>query len=158
MLNSGLRIGEVLELRVSNINFETNMIDASDIHKGKTKHSWISFITQQTSDHLEDYLLSDEIGSLSEVPKLFSVSARSIQQVFKDASEEMGISLNPHLLRTVFAEKCTEVKISDKYIDAFCGRVSQGILAKNYTDYSPNALRRQYDKVEPILTLNFSEA
>ena len=32
------------------------------------------------------------------------------------------------------------------------GRISQGVLARHYTDYSPKALREQYNKVEPFLT------
>jgi len=49
LYNSGLRIGEVLSIKVSSINFDTNMINVSDIHEGDTKYSWISFITKQTS-------------------------------------------------------------------------------------------------------------
>ncbi len=156
MMNSGLRIGEVLSLRLSDIDLEKNMIDASNIHKGTTKSSWISFITKQASEFLESYLSSDEIKYEDEDSKLFSISARSVQQAFKNVSEQMGVSLNPHLLRTVFTEKCSLAKIQDKYINAFCGRVSSSVLAKSYTDYSPNALKKQYEKVEPYLILPFS--
>jgi intergrase/recombinase len=61
--------------------------------------------------------------------------------------------MNPHLLRTVFAEKCATAGIADKHIDAFCGRIPQGVLAKHYTDYSPTKLREVYDKLAPHLTL-----
>ena len=37
--------------------------------------------------------------------------------------------------------------ISDRDIDAFCGRVPQSILARHYTDYSPERLKEIYDKV-----------
>ena len=158
MLPSGLRIGEVLSLKMSNFDPDTNMMDASDIHKGDTKSSWISFITKQASEYLEGYFEQEIDYEAEDNPKMFSVSARSVQQAFKKASKDMGISINPHLLRTVFAERCREAKIDDDYINAFCGRTPQGMLASNYTDYSPNALRKQYDKVEPFLTLPFSES
>ncbi|MBI1828786.1 MAG: site-specific integrase [Thaumarchaeota archaeon] len=151
--NSGLRIGEVLSLRVCDIDFEKNMIDASNIHQGTTKSSWVSFITKQTSAFLQDYLQNSACDFSDQNSKLFSLSARSVQQAFKDASCELGFDLNPHLLRTVFAEKCTQAGIDKRYIEAFCGRTPKTILAKNYTDYSPNALRQQYDKVESFLTL-----
>ena len=153
MFSSGLRIGEVLSLRFSNVHFETNLIDASNLHSGETKSSWFSFVTKQTSKYLESYMGNTEYDENDDNPKFFSVSARSVQQAFKKESKQMGISINPHLLRTVFAEKCREAKIDKEYIDAFCGRVPQGILAKNYTVYSPESLRKQYDKVEPFLTL-----
>jgi len=41
--------------------------------------------------------------------------------------------------------------------DAFCGRVPQKIIRKYYTDDSPEARRRHYDKVELFLTLPFIE-
>lgn len=154
--NSGLRLGEVLSLRFKDVDLDEGMINASEIHKGETKSSWVSFITRQTADYLDNYTLTDDFQADESDygnSRFFSVSARSVQQAFKEISEMLGITLNPHLLRTVFAEKCAKAGIKDKYINAFCGRVSKGILAKNYTDYSPSALRRQYDSVEPFLTL-----
>jgi site-specific recombinase XerD len=85
--------------------------------------------------------------------KIFSLSTRSVQQAFKNASAKIGIDINPHLLRTVFTEKCAQAGIDQKYTNAFCGRIPEGILAKHYTSYSPTALRQQYDTVEPHLTL-----
>ena len=52
----------------------------------------------------------------------------------------------------IFTEKCTLSGIHDKYINAFCGRVSKSVLSKNYTDYSPTSLKREYEKVESLLT------
>ncbi len=153
MYNSGLRINEVLSLRLSNIDFESGLINASELHKKKTKSSWISFVTKQTAKILDNYMLSEDSESDSDDPKLFSLSSRSVQEAFKKASEEVGFSITPHLLRTVFAEKCTQAGIQDKYIDAFCGRIPQSVLAKHYTDYSPEPLRKQYDKAESYLTL-----
>jgi len=57
----------------------------------------------------------------------------------------------------VFTEKCTQAGIEEKYIDAFCGRISQNVIRKHYTDYSPEAMRRHYDKVEEFLGLPFAE-
>lgn len=150
--NSGLRIGEVMKLKVKDIDFETNMINASDLHTGITKSSWISFITRQTAKNLKQYLDINKIAGKPE-SHVFPISQRSVQSAFKNTSEYVGYSITPHLLRTIFAEKCTQANIQEKYINAFCGRVSQGILAKHYTDYSPTKLREQYDKVESYLTL-----
>lgn len=151
LFNSGLRIGEVLSLQIKHIDFETNMINASDIHKGSTKFSWISFITAQTADSLMEYLDEDKLEDNNN--SIFSVSARSVQQAFKKASEDLGLNINPHLLRKVFADRCGKAGIAEKYINAFCGRTPKTVLQRHYTDYSPEALRGQYDKLEPFLTL-----
>ena len=156
MLNSGLRENEVLSLKYSDIDYETNMIDASNIHKGKTKFSWISFFTSKTSEILQDYLTGDEFEfekGNEDNTKLFNISSRSLQQAFKNVSEKLSFSISPRILRTVFAERCRAAGIDKEYIDAFCGRTPQGVLEKHYTDYSPKALRRVYDQVESYLTL-----
>jgi len=155
LLNSGLRIGEVLGLHIANIKFETNMINASKIHKGKTKSSWISFITNQTAEYLESYI-ENEVNDIDD-PKLFDVSYNTVQEAFKSVSYQTGIFIKPHLLRTVFSEKCTIAAVEDKYINAFCGRAPQDELEKNYTVYSPRSLREKYDKVEDFLTLPFAD-
>lgn len=151
LFTSGLRLGEVMSLRVMDIDAETNMVDASEIHSGKTKHSWISFITQQAFDHMLEYLDQDQLENPDSM--IFLLSKRSVQQAFKNASLTIGVDINPHLLRSVFTEKCAQANIAPKYIDAFCGRIQHAVLDKHYTDYSPNALRQQYDKVESYLTL-----
>ncbi len=151
LVTSGLRIGEVLSLDIDNVNFDTNMIDASKLHKSNTKSSWISFMTSQVSEYVQSYVESLYDG------KLFSVSYKTVQENFQRISEETGIKIKPHLLRTVFTEKCTQAGIEEKYIDAFCGRMSQNVIRKHYTDYSPEAMRRHYDKVEPFLGLPFAE-
>lgn len=89
--------------------------------------------------------------------KLFDVSNRTLQQKFKNVSEQTGIFINPHLLRTIFAERCREAGIEKEYIKVFQGRKPKGILESNYTVYGPQALKRQYDKVEHMLTLELPE-
>jgi len=147
LVTSGLRIGEVLSLDVDDINFNTNMIDASKIHKSDTKSSWISFVTHQVSEFIQIYVKS------LHGDKLFPVSYKTVQENFQKVSKEIGIKIKPHLLRTIFTEKCTQAGLEEKYIDAFCGRMSQNIIRKHYTDYSPDAMRRHYDKIEPFLGL-----
>ncbi len=153
--NSGLRIGEILKLRVKNVDTISCAIDATNIHEGETKHSWISFITSQTMQFFEDHIISnfDEDDEKHLELLSFLVTKKTVQQSFKDASDQLGFSINPHLLRTVFADRCTKSNIKDKYIDAFCGRISKRILAKHYTAYSEDALYDEYQKVESLLTL-----
>ena len=97
--NSGLRIGDVLDLKVYNVDTTDGLIDASQIHQGETKHSWFSCITQQTCALLDkfveknfDYANGDDMESL-----LFSTPTRTVQQDFKDVSSQLGIEIHPHL-------------------------------------------------------------
>ena len=161
LYSSGLRIGEILSLKLNNIEFGDFSIDATEIHEGETKHSWISFFSLQACDKLEDYIREihgyyeyDEDERINSNTLLFPISKRTVQQAFQDTSKITGIEINPHLLRSIFTDKCTKAGIKDKYIDAFCGRTSKGVLAKHYTDYSMKSLRKQYDKIEDYLTLS----
>jgi len=36
--------------------------------------------------------------------------------------------------------------VSDSYVDSFCGRIPRSILAKHYLDYSPERMKKIYDK------------
>ena len=152
LVTSGLRVGEVLELELDDIDFETNMIDVSKIHQSKNKSSWLSFMTNQAMEFISNFI--EDITT----DKIFSISYKSVQENFQKVSEETGIKINPHLLRTVFTEKCTKSGIEEKYIDAFCGRIPQSVIRKHYTDYSPEAMKIHYDKVEPFLMLPFDES
>ena len=155
LLNSGLREGEILSLSYKNIDFETNRIDSREAHSGKTKLSWLSFVTRQTADCLNAWVSSDVFEEeLNEDTKLFDISPRTLQQKFKDTSKNTGIFINPHLLRTVFAERCRDAGIEKEYIQAFQGRKPRGVLEANYTVYGPKSLKKQYEKVESKLILD----
>jgi len=155
LLNSGLREGEILSLSYKSIDFETNRIDSREAHGGKTKLSWFSFVTQQTADCLNAWVSSDVFEEeLNKDTKLFNISPRTLQQKFKDTSENTGIFINPHLLRTVFAERCRDAGIEKEYIQAFEGRKPRGVLEANYTVYGPKSLKKQYEKVESKLILD----
>lgn len=117
LVTSGLRVGEVLDLEIDNIDFETNMIDVSKIHQSNTKSSWISFMTNQVMKFIANFI--EDITT----DKIFTISYKSVQENFQKVSEKTEIKINPHLLRTVFTEKCTKSGIEEKYIDAFCGRI-----------------------------------
>jgi intergrase/recombinase len=46
--------------------------------------------------------------------------------------------------------------VSETYIDAFCGRVPKSVLARHYTDFSPQKLEEIYEKANiKIFTLAF---
>jgi intergrase/recombinase len=38
--------------------------------------------------------------------------------------------------------------VPDRYVDAFCGRVPRSVLARHYTDFSPEKLKEIYDKAD----------
>ncbi len=141
LVSSGLRINEALELQLRNINFETRMITPNN-HRGKTKQSWITFYNEESEQILKEYMKSRDKDSNS----LFNVTKRRIQDIFKKISDEIGIRVTAQILRQWFCSEMGRLSVPDRYVDAFCGRTPKSILARHYTDYNPERLKRIYDK------------
>ena len=80
--------------------------------------------------------------------ELFSISERQYRRIWKVAKDKTGIRITPQMLRDWFCEEMSRLGVADRYIDAFCGRTPKSVLARHYSDYSPEKLKRIYDKAE----------
>jgi integrase len=134
---TGLRKNEVLTLRRDNIDFGKRMVTPK-CHSGSTKHSYLSFYNGETEALLK------KLGGDNE--KLFPISDRQYKKVWKVAKDKTGIRIRPQMLRDWFCEEMGRLGVSDRYIDAFCGRTPKSVLARHYSDYSPDKLKAIYDK------------
>ena len=79
-------------------------------------------------------------------PRLLQINAKNLSKAFQKASVWSGIKITPQLLRDWFCEEMGNLGLQDRYIDAFCGRIPQSVLASNYTDYSPSKLKVIYER------------
>ncbi len=120
---SGLRISELL---TADIDRNNKMLIPKG-HNGETKHSWISFYC-------------------TEFDKLHNVCKNQVARVFNETSKKTGIKVYPHLLRSIFAREMALKGVQPQYVDAFCGRIPQSVLARSYTDYSPETLKEIYNR------------
>lgn len=78
---------------------------------------------------------------------MFQFNPRTLTRSFKRAARKVGAQkITPQTLRVWFADEMNRLGVTDRYIDAFCGRVSQTVLAKHYTDFSPRRLKEVYKK------------
>jgi len=78
--------------------------------------------------------------------RLFPIKKRVAQKYFDKARRKTGLRITARTLRDWFCCEMGELGVPDRYIDAFCGRVPKSILARHYTDYSPDRLKRIYDR------------
>ena len=85
--NSGLRIGEVLQIKSSMLNFELNCIDVSQIHQGETKSSWFGFFTEQAAQILQDYV---NHYNFDEDDNIFSVTYNQVYEKLEHISNVTG--------------------------------------------------------------------
>jgi intergrase/recombinase len=70
-----------------------------------------------------------------------------VVQLWKVAKEKTGLNITPQKLRQWFCSEMLRLGISETYVDAFCGRVPKSVLARHYTDFSPEKLREIYEEV-----------
>ena len=78
--------------------------------------------------------------------KLFKVSDRQYKKLWKSAQRKSGLHITAKRLRDWFCCEMGTIGVSDRYIDAFCGRNPKSVLARNYTDYNPERLKKIYDE------------
>jgi integrase len=138
----GLRRNEVIYLKPENIDFSTRMITPC-FHDGETKKSWVSFFNAEAEKALTEYLDSKK-SSVS--PRIFPMPRDEERELWKTAKEKTKLNISPQRLREWFCCEMALIGVNDRYIDAFCGRTPKSILARNYTDYSPEKLRQIYEK------------
>ncbi len=69
-----------------------------------------------------------------------------MKHIFGEAVKKTGIYITPKILREWFCSEMGRLEVPDRYVDAFCGRVPRSVLARHYTDFSPERLKEIYDK------------
>ena len=141
---SGLRRMEILSLRYEDVDLERRMIIPKNHNGTSTKNSWVSFYNQEAKDRLDQYLAIRK----RQKDKLFPMARRKLIKLWGETRRRTGLNITPQRLREWFCVEMAEQGVQDRYIDAFCGRTPKSILARHYTDYSPERLKRIYDKAE----------
>jgi integrase len=139
---SGLRRNEVICLRPENVDFNNRMITPC-VHEGNTKRSWVSFFNVEAKKALNEYLASRKV---SVSPRIFPMPRNEERGLWETANEKTIMNITPQRLREWFCCEMALLGVNDRYIDAFCGRTPKTILARNYTDYSPEKLKQIYEK------------
>ncbi|MCP8310725.1 MAG: site-specific integrase [Candidatus Methylarchaceae archaeon HK01B] len=144
LATSGLRKGEVLSLRIKDVDLERSMI-IPHVHEGVSKHSWVSFFNEEAEEAIRAFRDSLSRRALKS-QLLFAGDTKQLKKDWKIAREKTKIQLKIKDLRDWFCQTMGELGVSDRFIDAFCGRTPKSVLARHYSDYSPERLKKIYDK------------
>ena len=139
---TGLRNGELKKLQKENVDRDKCMIIPK--HSSRTKNTWVSFFNQEAKLNLEEYLASRNDNS----SRLVAISTTSFKDIWKKATNASGIKITPQVLREWFCCEMANLGVQDRFVDAFCGRTPKSVLARHYTDYSPDRLKEIYDKAQ----------
>jgi integrase len=140
--STGLRLHEVSELTVDQINLRERMIFPKDAQQeSRTKKQWITLFNEEAA-----LVLARHIKGKTANERIFPKWAYTMCRGFKRASAKVGLKITPQVLREWFACELATLSVPDRYVDALCGRVPRSVLARHYTDYSPERLKAIYDK------------
>jgi integrase len=139
---TGLRREEILSLKPEDIDFNKRMITPNN-HEGETKKSWVSFYNDEAEQALQEYMKTKKH---SRSQRLFPMQRDEVVELWKSAREKTGIDITPQKLRQWFCSEMPRLGVSETYVDAFCGRVPKSVLARHYTDFSPQKLEEIYEK------------
>jgi integrase len=119
------------------------MITPNSHGSSRTERSYVTFHNEEAEEVLRQYLESKRKATRY----IFTHDRTGfLSNPWKEVKEETGIYITPRILREWFCNEMGMLGVQDRYIDAFCGRVPRSILARHYTDYSPERLKRIYDK------------
>jgi integrase len=137
---SGLRRKEGLSLRPEDVDEGMRMLTPNK-GLGGTKNTWVTFYNDEMEALLGQF--TPKLGK-----RWIPIKTDDYRDVWRIPKEKTGISVTPQVLRDLFCVAMGEAGVQDRYVDAFCGRLPKTILAKHYTDYSPNRLKRIYNKAQ----------
>jgi len=108
-------------------------------HTSRTKRAWVTFFNEEAEKALRQYIKACK-------PKGLMFGKTRKLRSFLRARKKTGIHIAPKVLRKWFACEMGRLGVPDRYIDAFCGKVPKTVIARYYTDYSPERLKEIYDK------------
>jgi intergrase/recombinase len=77
--------------------------------------------------------------------RILDIGGQALRKAFDSASQQSGIRIKPKDLRDWFACEMGRLGVQDRYVDAFQGRVPKTILARHYSDFTPEKPKAIYD-------------
>lgn len=141
LYGSGLRISEIVNLQINDIDFNRNVIT---IKSGKGRKDRITILSKQILENVNKYLQqwhplvylfeSYEAGK--------KINIRSAQKVVEDAIKRAGVNkaASAHSLRHSFATHLLENNVNLRYIQSMLGHVRLE-TTQIYTKVANNKLR-----------------
>lgn len=148
VLYTGLRLGDAVMMKVSDIDFRNKEVKRYLISKTKRR---VSFPIHSS---LMPYLSRTGVYLFPELAKIYQAGHKSITKKFKKILQACGIMGNPgeyciHCLRTTFATMCCENNVPIAVIQSWLGHESR-FVTEIYARH--NDMRKKKDAVDKLPT------
>jgi hypothetical protein len=149
LASSGLRLSEVLSVTKDDLDWNTSRITPHSHITSTTKKSYFSFINSEAMDALNTYMslpYNHGPNHKSDDPRIFSTDKATVANEFREIAKASGVPISPKKLRSWLSSELAEREVSDRYVDFLQGRTPKSVLARHYSDYRPEKLKRIYDR------------
>lgn len=140
---TGVRITELLNIRIGDINWETRQIV---IRKGKGNKDRFVLFTAECAERLKDYLATFETPYLFARSEGKPWSAGWARSKFRGYTRELNSAhpITPHTMRHTFAAHLAEKNMPLEYIQELLGHVRLN-TTQGYIKLSAHSNKKQYD-------------
>lgn len=153
ILDSGIRLSELVNLKLNNINIEENML----FIRGKGNKDRFTFFTNETKKILVNYLVNIRSKLITESSENVFLSKQGApinkrtfeKMLLKIKLRDSSISIHPHLLRHTFATRLLEEGADLKMVQELLGHESLS-TTQIYTNISDTKLQSIYVNAHPL--------
>jgi integrase/recombinase XerC len=151
LYSSGVRVGELISLRIKDMDFKGKTVNVL----GKGKKERLLPVTSQAVDSIENYLMKRPTGKEKDSIifcnlKGGQLTERGVQFIIDTLARNCGIyrKITPHMLRHSFATHFLENGMNLRYLQALLGH-SNLSTTEIYTNLSIEHLEKVYRKAHP---------
>ena len=140
LYSSGLRVSEIVNLKVEDLNFNEN---TGWVRQGKGNKDRLFAISGNLGQELQEYLETRGKGNKYIFSKEKALTTRNIQKIIKGTRERAEISkrVTPHTLRHSFATHLLEDGVDIRLIQSLLGHASLS-TTQVYTHISSEQIKK----------------
>lgn len=140
MYSAGLRVSELINLKVNDIELEKNY---GWVRSGKGNKDRLFIIADSLKDELRKFIDSRKTEWLFTSEREGKYNIRSLQQIIKRAAKKVGIEskISPHALRHIFATHLIEDGYSVTEVQSLLGHKSPETTFVYLHTASPNMIK-----------------
>ena len=149
LYSSGLRVSELVNLKVSDLNLDEN---TGWVRKGKGSKDRLFAVSQNLAEEIKEYLIERPNQYLFSKDK--PLTTRNIQKIIKGTKQRAGITkkVTPHTLRHSFATHLLEQGTDIRIIQSMLGHSSLS-TTQVYTHVSNEQIKRVANPLDGLKAL-----
>ncbi|SFD39872.1 integrase/recombinase XerD [Bacillus sp. OV194] len=143
---TGVRVSELLQIRLEDIKWETRQIW---IRNGKGNKERFVLFTHECSERLKTYIKNRKYENVYLFPNNRGghLSRIFVEKKFQEFSKALGFRVVPHTMRHTFAAHLAEKNMPQSNIQELLGHVNIN-STRIYTRLMETARKKQYDRYQ----------